>query len=193
MREVLTRRLQRWVDSKEPAQPSAPGAASADGNSSSKPGRRKPGEKVDSSFATLPDLLIVDGGKGQLGVAVEVLESFGLLGRVPVAALAKQREEIFRPGRSESILLPRRSQALYLVQRIRDEAHRFALTSHRTRRAKVGIASQLDEIPGVGPARRKALLKHFGSLDAMRQASIEDMLAVRGITRAVAEAIKENL
>ena len=105
----------------------------------------------------LPDLLIVDGGKGQLGVAVEVLKELGLFEAVPVVGLAKQQEEIFLPGRPDSILLPRKSQGLYLVQRVRDEAHRFAITAHRTQRAKIGLASQLDAIPGVGPARREAI------------------------------------
>ncbi|RLC82649.1 MAG: excinuclease ABC subunit C, partial [Chloroflexi bacterium] len=132
-------------------------------------------------------------GKGQLGVAVEVLKEFDLLDRVPVAALAKQREEIFLPGRTRPILLPRRSQALFLVQRVRDEAHRFAVTHHRARRRRAGVASQLDSIPGVGPARRKALLKAFGSLDAIRAASVEQLAAVPGIPRTVAQAIKEHL
>jgi len=141
----------------------------------------------------LPDLLIVDGGRGQLGVAVQILEEFDLLDRVPVAALAKQREEIFLPGRARPVLLPRRSQGLFLVQRVRDEAHRFAIAHHRARRRRAGVASQLDSIPGVGPARRKALLKAFGSLDAIRMASVEQLAAVPGISRTVALAIKEHL
>jgi excinuclease ABC subunit C len=145
------------------------------------------------TWAKLPDLLIVDGGKGQLGVAVEVLQAFDLLDRVPVAGLAKQREEIFLPGRPKPVLLPRRSQGLFLVQRVRDEAHRFAITHHRQRRRRAGVASQLDSIPGVGPARRKALLKAFGSLDAIRAATVEQLAAVPGIPRDVALAIKENL
>ena len=144
-------------------------------------------------WAKLPDLLIVDGGRGQLGVAVDVLQEFDLLARVPVAALAKQREEIFLPGHARPILLPGRSQGLFLVQRVRDEAHRFAVTHHRARRRRVGVASQLDGIPGVGPARRKALLKAFGSLDAIRAASIEQLAAVPGIPHKVALAIKEHL
>jgi excinuclease ABC subunit C len=141
----------------------------------------------------LPDLLIVDGGRGQLNTAVEVLEEFDLLGTVPVAGLAKRREEIFLPGRAKPILLPRRSQGLFLVQRVRDEAHRFAITHHRKRRRRAGVASQLDSIPGVGPARRKALLKAFGSLDAIRAASVEQLDAVSGIPHKVAVAIKEHL
>jgi len=173
MREALTRRFRRYFEAK--------GA------------ERKPGEKIDPSFSVLPDLLIVDGGKGQLGVAIEVLQAFDLYGQVPVGGLAKQQEEIFLPARPDSIMLPRNSQGLYLVQRVRDEAHRFAITAHRAKRAKTGIASQLDEIPGVGPTRRKALIKHFGSLDAIRAATLDELAAVKGIPREVAVAIKEHL
>ncbi|NMC53433.1 MAG: excinuclease ABC subunit UvrC [Chloroflexi bacterium] len=173
MEETLTRRFRRWQAAQE---------------------QKSPGGKVDPSFALLPDLLIVDGGKGQLGRAVEVLQRFDLMGRVPVVGLAKQEEELFLPGRSDSILLPRHSQALYLVQRVRDEAHRFAITAHRNRRSKIGLASQLDEIPGVGPTRRKALLRHFGGdMDAIRGASIEDLTAVAGINTDVAMSIKAHL
>lgn len=173
MREALTRRFRRYFDAKA--------------------AERTPGQKVDPSFSVLPDLLIIDGGKGQLGVAVEVLQSLDLFGQVPVCGLAKQQEELFLPGRPDSILLPRSSQGLFLVQRVRDEAHRFAITAHRARRAKTGIASQLDEIPGVGPTRRRALLKHFGSLDGIREASIDALAEVKGIPREVAIAIKEHL
>jgi excinuclease ABC subunit C len=175
MREALTRRLRRYFDAK------------------SEEGSAAPGKKKDESFAVLPDLLIVDGGKGQLGVAVEVLKAFDLFGQVPVCGLAKQQEELFLPGRPDSILLPRRSQGLFLIQRVRDEAHRFAISAHRSLRSRTGIASQLDAIPGVGPTRRKVLLKHFGSIDAIRAASADDLAAVPGIPREVAIAIKENL
>src|SRR5262249_50903480 len=143
------------------------------------PPKRLPGQKADESFARLPDLLIIDGGKGQLGVGVEVLQEFGLYGKVPVCGLAKQQEEIFLPGQMRPILLPRRSQGLYLVQRVRDEAHRFALTHHRIRRGKIGMASQLDAIPGIGPSRRRALLSRFGSLAGIREASVDELAAVR--------------
>ncbi len=135
--------------------------------------------------------LIVDGGKGQLGRAVAVLEKFGLLGKVPVVGLAKQQEEIFFPNKPDSLLLPRHSQALYLVQRIRDEAHRFGITAHRKKRTKLGLASQLDSIPGIGPARRKTLLKHFGSVDKIREASLEELKAV--LPENAAQAVKEHL
>jgi excinuclease ABC subunit C len=173
MREALQRRFRRYFDSK--------GA------------EHQPGQKIDQSFSVLPDLLIVDGGKGQLGEAIGVLKEFDLFGQVPVCGLAKQQEEIFLPARPVSILLPRSSQGLFLVQRVRDEAHRFAITAHRAKRAKTGIASQLDEIPGVGPTRRRKLLKHFGSIDGIRAASIDDIAAVPGVPREVAVSIKEHL
>lgn len=151
------------------------------------------GSRDTKGWAILPDLLIVDGGKGQLGVAVEVLESFGLRERLPVAALAKAKEELHLPGHPEPVRLPRQSQGLFLLQRVRDEAHRFAISHHRTRRRRAGVASQLDGVPGVGPARRKALLKAFGSLDAIRMAGVEQIAAVPGVPLQVAQAIKDNL
>ncbi|GAP15391.1 excinuclease ABC subunit C [Longilinea arvoryzae] len=172
MEEVLTRRFRRWQAAQESA---------------------APGEKKDPSFAFLPDLLIVDGGKGQLGRAVTVLKKFDLLGKVPVVGLAKQQEELFRPGISESLLLPRHSQGLYLIQRIRDEAHRFAITAHRNRRTKLGLASRLDAIDGIGPVRRKALLMKFGSIQEIQQATIEELTSIKGITPEIAMALKSQL
>ena len=171
MDEMLTRRLKRWVSAQETA--------------------NQPGAKKDASFSLLPDLIIIDGGKGQLSRIVKVLEQFELLDKVPVVGLAKQQEEIFLPHRSDSVMLPRHSQGLYLVQRIRDEAHRFGITAHRKKRQKLGMASQLDSIPGIGPARRKALLKHFGSLDKIREASIEDLITV--VPENTAHSIKAHL
>jgi excinuclease ABC subunit C len=137
--------------------------------------------------------LIVDGGKGQLSRAMEVLRKFELFDRVPVVGLAKQEEEIFFPNKPDSLLLPRHSQGLYLVQRIRDEAHRFAITAHRARRTKQGMASALDSLPGIGPVKRKVLLKHFGSVDKIREASVVELSAVPGINKALAESIKAHL
>jgi excinuclease ABC subunit C len=141
----------------------------------------------------LPNLLIVDGGKGQLGRAVSVLEQFGLDKEVPVIGLAKREEEIFMPGKSTSIRLPRKSEGLYLVQRIRDEAHRFAISAHRKRRTKLGLASQLDAIPGIGPVRRKALLRHFGSIDAIRKASSDELAEAPKMSHGLAEVVKAHL
>jgi excinuclease ABC subunit C len=135
----------------------------------------------------------VDGGKGQLNVALEVLDEFGLRDQVPAVGLAKQEEEIFLPGRSEPLRLPGTSEGLYLMQRIRDEAHRFAITYHRTVRRKQTITSQLDDVPGIGPKRRSALLKYFGSLDAIRAASVDELAAVPGMTRKAAEQLKGSL
>ncbi|MBN1284564.1 MAG: excinuclease ABC subunit UvrC [Anaerolineae bacterium] len=184
MREALTRRFKRYADAvRDESSESAASAAAA------APGQPSP----DDTWRILPDLLIVDGGKGQLNVAVEVLGAFDLLDRVPVAGLAKQHEDVFLPGRDRPVILPRRSPALYLVQRVRDEAHRFALALHRNQRRKQGIVSQLESVPGIGPARRKALLKAFGSVDAIREASIEALTAVPGINAALAQAIKAAL
>lgn len=177
MKEALTRRFQRYKDSQ-----------AGELHDATQIGKQK-----DTAWAILPDLLIVDGGKGQLAMAMEVLAQFGLTDEVPVAGLAKQHEELFVPGRKESIYLPRRSQGLYLVQRLRDEAHRFANEGHRKRRAKVGTASILDSIPGVGPKRRKALLSHFDNLDNIRRASVDQLAEVPGITHEVALSIKANL
>ncbi len=173
MEEVLTRRFRRWQAAQEA------GAG--------------PGSKPDASFSFLPDLIIIDGGKGQLGRAVQVLEKYQLAEKVSVVGLAKQEEEIFLPHKSKSILLPRHSQGLYLVQRIRDEAHRFAITAHRNQRSKLGLASQLDSVPGIGPVRRKALLKHFGSVDKIKEASLEELAAVKGMTMQAAESVKASL
>jgi excinuclease ABC subunit C len=128
----------------------------------------------------LPDLVVIDGGKGQLGAARAAMEALGLA-EIPTIALAKQDEEVFRPGARESIRLPRRSPALRLLQRARDEAHRFAITFHRARRSKRSLRSSLLDLPGVGPARRRALLDHFGTPDAVRAADPAGLAAVPGI------------
>jgi excinuclease ABC subunit C len=140
----------------------------------------------------MPDLVIVDGGKGQVSAAKEVLDELGLHD-LPLVGLAKEREELFLPGRSEPVVLPSTSQALYLVQRIRDEAHRFAITYHRSLRARSTTRSAFDDLPGVGPKRRQALLRVFGSLKRVREAPIEQIAAVPGISRALAERIKTTL
>ncbi|RLD06137.1 MAG: excinuclease ABC subunit C, partial [Chloroflexi bacterium] len=173
MEEALTRRFKRW----EAAQVET----------------SKPKSARDASFSFLPDLLIVDGGKGQLSRAVSVLEKFGLTDKVPVVGLAKREEEIFFPHRSDSILLPRHSQGFYLVQRVRDEAHRFAITAHRKQRNKIGMASVLDAVPGIGPAKRKALLQKFGSVDKIRLANVAELSETKGINIALAETIKASL
>ncbi len=174
MREMLRRRFRRAVE----PQDSDPGART---------------RRSTTSWTLLPDLVIVDGGKGQLRVAVDVLNEFDLLGAVPVVGLAKQREELFLPGQSNPILLPRDAESLYLVQRIRDEAHRFAVSYHRDLRSQTSIISELDKVPGIGPKRRQALLKAFGSVDAIRAASTEELAAIPGMSTAAALALKDIL
>jgi excinuclease ABC subunit C len=140
----------------------------------------------------LPDLVIIDGGKGQLGAAAQAMREMGVH-HIPVVGLAKRFEEIFVPGDDEPIILPRSSEALYLVQRVRDEAHRFAITFHRQVRGKSAITSALDTIPGIGPKRKKALLKKFGSVRAIREAGIDEIASTVGFTRALAEKVKEGV
>lgn len=156
MREVLERRLAAYV-----AERDAPAESRAD-----RPGR----------FAYPPQLLVVDGGKGQLGVAIDVVRSLGLESEIDVAAIAKRFEEVFVPDQSEPIRIPRGSEALYMLQVVRDEAHRFANTFHRERRSKRVRASELDDIPGLGPKRRDAILKAMGGISGVRSASIEQLL-----------------
>jgi excinuclease ABC subunit C len=140
----------------------------------------------------MPDLVIVDGGKPQVNAAKQVLDELGLHD-LPLAGLAKEREELFLPGRSEPVVLPPTSSALYLVQRLRDEAHRFAITYHRTLRDRRTVRSAFDDLPGVGPKRKRELLKVFGSIKRVREAPVEQIAAVPGISRALAERIKATL
>ncbi len=163
MRQTLTRRFQNWKDSQTPADEKRP------------VGSKK---REDLTWSLLPDLVIIDGGKGQLGVAIEVLKQFDLGHIVPLVSLAKREEEVFFPNRANSLLLPRNAQSFFLLQRVRDEAHRYGITSHRRQRQKIGMASQLDAIAGIGPTRRKTLLKHFGSLEAIRNATRDELAAV---------------
>lgn len=139
----------------------------------------------------LPELIIIDGGKGQLSAAMEILQELHI--DIPAVGLAKENEEIFTPGSPDPIILPRSSQGLYMVQRIRDEAHRFGITYHRKLRSDRTFKSVLDEIPGIGPKRKQALMKHFGSVRAMSAASVEDLAALDGMTRDAAEKVKEYI
>ena len=144
------------------------------------------------SWGVKPDLLVIDGGKGQLNAVLEVLANLALHD-IPILGLAKQREEIFLPGESNPITLAERSEARKLLQRIRDEAHRFAITYHRTIRSKHSFGSLLDKIPGIGTKRKVALLKHFGSVDAIREAPVEVLASAPKMNRSVAQKIKEHL
>ena len=150
--------------------------------------RRRVPSRAEESFAALPDLLLIDGGKGQLGAAREVLVEAGLAD-VPVFGLAKRNEELFRPDQPEPIVLPRDSPTLFLVQRVRDEAHRFAITRHRARRARSALRSRLDVVPGLGPVRKRALLRRFGSVEAIGRAGLEELCEV--VPEVVALRIKE--
>ncbi|XUX00894.1 MAG: excinuclease ABC subunit UvrC [Dehalogenimonas sp.] len=157
-------------------------------------GRRFARAKGDTEekWAALPDLVLIDGGKGQLSAAVEALKEKDTE-NTPILGLAKEREEIFLPGKSQPIVLEERSPARRLLQRVRDEAHRFALGYHTNIREKKSVGSKLDAIPGIGPARRRALIKRFASVPGIRVASLEDIAAVKGITPQLARLIKESL
>jgi excinuclease ABC subunit C len=167
MREMVERRFARLAD----------GAATED---------------YDESFAATPNLVVVDGGKGQLAAALEAMRGFDLP-RVAVIALAKREEEVFVPGRPKPVVLSRHDPGLQLLQRIRDEAHRFAVGFHRQRRETRGFASLFDELEGVGPARRRALLNHFGSVEAMIAASPEELEGVPGVPAKVARSVYAQL
>jgi excinuclease ABC subunit C len=168
MEEVLLRRFKRWKSSQE---------------------NESIGEKSDPSFSVLPDLLVVDGGKGQLSRAVKMLKDFDLQNRVLPTGLAKENELLFLPDNAIPIELPRNSQGLFLLQRIRDEAHRFAITAHRNLRKKEKFISRLDQIPGIGPSRKKELLKKFGSVEGVKNASVSEITDIPGITPELAESI----
>ncbi|MBV9688387.1 MAG: excinuclease ABC subunit C, partial [Ktedonobacteraceae bacterium] len=158
---------------------------------------KKDGQQLQHDWA-LPDLIIIDGGKGQLSAAMEVMQELHL--DIPTIGLVKQdhtqssyQEEIYIPGSPEPIILPRSSQGLYLLQRIRDEAHRFSITYHRKLRSDRTFKSILDEIPGIGPKRKQALMKHFGSVKAISAASIDELAVLDGMNRDAAEKIKEYI
>lgn len=172
MEEVLTRRLTAYLAARD-----AP----------LEEGRRP------SKFSYPPQLLLVDGGKGQLGVAERVVEQLGLADEIPVAGLAKRFEQVFVPGQSHPVDLTRGSEALFLLQRIRDEAHRFANTFHGERRSKRMTAGALDNVPGLGPTRRKAVMKHFGKISAVKAATAVELAAVPGLPASVAAALHEHL
>ncbi len=170
MEEVLTRRLTAYLAER----------------------RRPPAERT-GKFAYPPQLLLVDGGLGQLGVAVRVLDELGLSDEIPVASLAKKFEEVYVPGSSEPIRLPRQSEGLYMLQRIRDEAHRFAITFHRDLRAKRMTKSVLDDIPGLGETRKKRLVKELGGVNAVKRATFEELNALTWLPTAVAKAVHDKV
>ncbi len=154
--------------------------------------RQKPIEER-GKFAYPPNLIVVDGGKGQLSASLAVLEELGLEEEIPIVSLAKQFEEVFVPGRSEAIRIPRQSEALYLLQRLRDESHRFAITYHRQLRGKRMTKSALDDITGLGPARKARLIKEFGGVRAVKAASMDELLGLSWLPEAVAKNVWEHL
>ena len=178
MKEVLERRFRRYKDSiaGELTDPS-----------------QIRNVRKDTAWTLLPDLVLIDGGKGQLTATEEIIEQLALDEDIPIAALAKKEELLFTPNKDEPVRLPERSEALYLVQRVRDEAHRFANEGHRKRRSKAGIASILDSISGIGPKRRKLMLDNFGSIDGIRKATVEEIASVPGIPYEVAQNVKAQL
>ncbi len=171
MEQVLSRRMARWEQQREVS-----------------PHHKE----YDPSFAALPNLIVIDGGKGQLSAGVRAMQGFRERG-VMVVSLAKRIEEVFIPGRTEPLRLAHDTPELQLLQRVRDEAHRFAITHHRIRRDRAMTASILDELPGVGPARKRALLQHFGSPDAILSASREELEAVPGLPGKLAREVYREL
>jgi excinuclease ABC subunit C len=150
------------------------------------------GEDSGDSWGMVPDLVIIDGGKGHLSAALEVFLELGL-DDIPLASLAKENEWLFVPHAPEPIVLPRNSQALYLVQRLRDEAHRFAITYHRNLRSKGSLRSSIDMVTGIGPKRKRMLLRRFGSVQAIKEAPVDEIAAVPGLTRSLAVRLKQTL
>jgi len=167
MKEVLTRRFKRLKNARE-------------------------GGEENASFAASPDLVLIDGGKGQLSYAVEAMLYLGLQD-IQLASIAKREEEIFLPDAAEPVIMPRNSQGLFLLQRARDEAHRFAITFHRNLRGKSSVKSALDNVPGIGPKRRKMLIRTFGSVKGIREASEDQIAASPGMTEKTARQLKEHL
>ncbi len=152
----------------------------------------KKDEEDSKGWGAVPGLALIDGGRGHLNAALQAMLEIGQAA-IPLASIAKREEEIFIPDSADPIVLPRNSQSLYLVQRMRDEAHRFAITYHRDVRSKRGIRSVMDEIPGVGPRRKKALIQRFGSVQGIRNAPIDEVAAVAGMTRSLAEKVKQAI
>jgi excinuclease ABC subunit C len=173
MREVLTRRLSAYISERDmPIEQRG----------------ERPGK-----FAYPPQLILVDGGKGQLGVAIEVIHELGLEHEIPVASLAKRLEEVFVPNKTEPIEIPRNSDAIFMLQVIRDEAHRFANSFHRELRGKAMTKGALDGIQGLGEARKKRLLAHFGGVAAVKKASLDNLLNLGWLPEAVARDIFKHL
>ena len=186
MQEMLRRRFRRLS---EQLRASGNGHEESDTESDNR-GERPPKEET---WGMVPDLVVIDGGKGHLTAALQVFLELGLVDTIPLASLAKEREELFVPQTPDPILLPRGSQGLFLVQRIRDEAHRFAITYHRGRRSKGAVKSAIDSVPEIGPKRRRMLIRRFGSVGGIKAATVEELASVPGITVRLAQKVKEYL
>ena len=176
MQEMLRRRFQRLASAR----------------SRERQPEETAGQARRDAWGTLPDLVLIDGGKGHLMAALEVFLELGL-DSIPLASLAKENEWMFVPHTPEPIILPRHSQALYLVQRARDEAHRFAVTYHRNLRSKSSLRSSVDLVTGIGPKRKRMLLRRFGSVKGIKEASVDDIAAVPGMTRVLALRLKQTI
>ena len=188
MGEVLRRRLGRLLEDREASRP-APGV---EGDAARQ--ERVVGDSGKSKkFSYPPHLLLLDGGKGQLGVGVRVLTELGLEGEIYVAALAKKQEEVFVPGRPDPVEMDRGSDALFLLQRARDEAHRFAIGYHRKLHRKAAVTGRLDGVAGLGPARSRRLLKEHGSLKALRELTLDDLTAISWLPDKVAAGVFDVL
>jgi len=186
IREVLRRRFKRLAQART-ATPANPKLSSPKLSN-----QADPSQVADVKWGFVPDLVLIDGGKGQLSAALEVFLELGL-DDIPLASLAKENEWLFVPHTPEPIVLPRTSQALYLVQRIRDEAHRFAITYHRNLRSKSSLRSPIDMVTGIGPKRKRMLLRRFGTLKGIKEASVEDIASVPGMTRSLALRLKQTI
>ena len=181
MHEVITRRFRRLLDEQ---------ARSEERMGEDGPMLVDPDTGRPRKFAYAPGLVVVDGGAPQVAAAQRALDELGI-DDIPVCGLAKRLEEVWLPGQSDPVILRRTSEGLYLLQRIRDEAHRFAIAHHRGRRSKSMVESVLDDVPGLGEVRRKTLLRHFGSLKKLREAEVDEIAAVPGIGPRTASAIKD--
>jgi excinuclease ABC subunit C len=200
MEEVLTRRLTALLAEDQAPEPSDPTDPTDPLDPTGQPTQNGDEQDADGRpptprrrFAYPPQLLLLDGGKGQLAVGVRVLKQLGLTDRVPIASLAKSFEEVYLPGREEPLRLPRQSEALYLLQRLRDEAHRFAISYHRKLRGKRMTTGVLDGIPGLGPKRRARLLSEFGGIGSLRKATVEEIRARSWLPDQVADTVHQRL
>jgi excinuclease ABC subunit C len=191
MHEVITRRFRRLLDERVETGDfvESPDETPADDQG---PLLIDPDTGRPKKFAYVPGLVVVDGGPPQVAAAQRALDELGI-DDVPVCGLAKRLEEVWLPSQEDPVILPRTSEGLYLLQRVRDEAHRFAITFHRQRRSKAMTSSALDDIPGLGESRRKALLRHFGSVKKVRAASEEEIREVPGIGPSLAATIAQTL